>query len=198
MQFVHNGIPIHYTVKPRLKHSYISIDEYGDVHLKTPNVSKKFIEHLLDEKTDWILRQKAKNSRKKPVFMEEIEFFGQIHKIENIPELRMILYNMKTKTEQNFQKNLDRFYKEEALHYIPKRVEYYADKMGLKYHKIKFRKMKRRWGSCSKTKELTFNTNLIKRSKEFIDEVVVHELAHLVHFNHSKAFYNLIDRYLEN
>ena len=197
MQFVHNGILIHHIVNPRLKHSYISIDEYGDVYLKTPRVSKHFIEKLLNEKTEWILQKQEKNRRKKPLFGQEIELFGEIEQIKNIPELRHILNNIKNRSDQNIQKTIDRFYKEQAMVYIPKRVEYYARKMGLEYKQIKFRKMKRRWGSCSKTAELTFNINLVKRQKGFIDEVVVHELAHIVHFNHSKKFYSLIDRYLE-
>ena len=68
--------------------------------------------------------------------------------------------------------------------------------MGLEYNSIKYRKMKRRWGSCSSKKVLTFNTELMKLKKELIDYVVVHELAHLKHMNHSKQFHALVDRYL--
>lgn len=196
MLLVHNGIEIHHTIKPRLKHCYISIDEYGEVYLKTPKVSKKFIEELLEKKSKWIEKNVAKYNKKRPDFMYEIELFGEIEKIENIPELKKILDNIKVKTPQNYQRYIDNYYKELAKKYIPKRVEHYACKMGLQYRQINFRKMKRRWGSCSKDKKLTFNTNLMKKEKSFIDEVVVHELSHLVHFNHSKEFYNLMERYL--
>lgn len=197
MQFIHNGVTIHHTIKPRLKHSYISIDEYGEVHLKTPKVSKEFVFELLEKKAVWIAKHSQKNKHQKPLFAKEIEFFGAIENIENIPELRNILNNIKVKTPQNYQRHIDLFYKNLAKEYIPKRVEYFAKKMGLQYSRIGFRKMKRRWGSCSKDRVLTFNTNLIKRPKAFIDEVVVHELAHIVHFNHSKKFYKLMERYLE-
>lgn len=70
--------------------------------------------------------------------------------------------------------------------------------MDLHFNEVKYRKMKSRWGSCSSAKVLTFNTELIKTKKELIDYVVVHELAHLKHMNHSRAFHSFVDRYLPN
>ena len=51
-------------------------------------------------------------------------------------------------------------------------------------------------GSCNSKKVLTFNTELIKIKKELIDYVVVHELAHIQHMNHSRKFHDLVDKYL--
>ena len=68
--------------------------------------------------------------------------------------------------------------------------------MGLDYSEIKYRKMKSRWGSCSSKRVLTFNTELIKINKELIDYVIVHELAHIKHMNHSKQFHALVEKYL--
>ncbi len=70
--------------------------------------------------------------------------------------------------------------------------------MELDYREVKFRKMKSRWGSCSSLRVITFNSELIKVKKELIDYVVVHELAHLVHMNHSKNFHALVDKYISN
>jgi predicted metal-dependent hydrolase len=61
---------------------------------------------------------------------------------------------------------------------------------------IKYRKMKRRWGSCDSKNELTFNTQLLKLSSDLIDYVVVHELSHIKHKNHSKRFYETLKSYL--
>lgn len=54
------------------------------------------------------------------------------------------------------------------------------------------RKMKTRWGSCSRKGSISLNLHLVKLPEQCIKEVILHELCHLVHFNHSKAFYDLM------
>ena len=70
--------------------------------------------------------------------------------------------------------------------------------MNLSYSDLKFRKMKSRWGSCNSNGVITLNKKLIKTPEICIDYVIVHELAHLVHMNHSKKFHLLIDKYMSN
>jgi len=57
----------------------------------------------------------------------------------------------------------------------------------------KVRKMKRQWGNCSRKAEIKFNLNLIQYPEDCIDYVIYHEMSHLLHFNHSKAFYNVLE-----
>jgi len=83
-----------------------------------------------------------------------------------------------------------------SLEFIQERLEYYSSMMNLSYTKLKFRKMKSRWGSCNSRREITLNKELTRVNKELIDYVVVHELAHLRYMNHSKEFHNLVDVYL--
>jgi len=85
-----------------------------------------------------------------------------------------------------------------SMEYLRSRVVYFALKMGLEYKQLKFRKMKSRWGSCSSLGIITLNKRLIKTPDICIDYVVVHELAHLVHMNHSKKFHQLIDKYFDS
>jgi len=80
--------------------------------------------------------------------------------------------------------------------FITQRVEYFAKKMQLTYTKLQFRKMKSRWGSCNSRGEIVLNSELTKVAAPLIDYVVVHELAHLIHMNHSKAFHSLVQNYL--
>ena len=54
------------------------------------------------------------------------------------------------------------------------------------------KKMKTRWGSCSSKGNINLNLHLIKLPEQCIKEVILHELCHLVHFNHSKDFYALM------
>ena len=76
-----------------------------------------------------------------------------------------------------------------AAEVIPKRVEYYAPRIGVDYGRITIRKQKSRWGSCSAKGNLNFNCLLMLTRPEVIDSVVVHELCHRKEMNHSARFY---------
>lgn len=79
-----------------------------------------------------------------------------------------------------------------ALDYIPKRVEYYAGIIGVRFSRITIRNQRTKWGSCSAKGNLNFNCLLMLTPPEVIDSVVVHELCHIRHLNHSKEFYQLV------
>lgn len=81
---------------------------------------------------------------------------------------------------------------DEAGKIIPERVKYYASLIGVTYGRITIRNQKTRWGSCSAKGNLNFNCLLVKAPSEVLDAVVVHELCHRKHMDHSKEFYNEI------
>ena len=85
-----------------------------------------------------------------------------------------------------------------TLEFLQNRVEFYSSFMGLKYQDLKFRKMRRRWGSCSSSGIITLNKELLRLQEHLVDYIVVHELAHLKHMNHSKQFHALVAQYLPN
>lgn len=58
---------------------------------------------------------------------------------------------------------------------------------------VSVRKMKRRWGTCRSNGAILFNRQLIKKESDLIDSVIIHELCHLVHHNHGKDFYALLE-----
>ena len=67
------------------------------------------------------------------------------------------------------------------------------------YPILKIRTMKTRWGVCNrKIKSVTLNFNLIKYDYDCLDYVIVHELSHFVHFDHSKEFWNTVSKYYPN
>ncbi|RUM29735.1 MAG: M48 family peptidase [Aquifex sp.] len=84
------------------------------------------------------------------------------------------------------------WYKERAYEKIKERVEFYAQKRGLKYNCINITNAEKRWGSCSDKGNLNFSWRLIMAPLPVIDYVVVHELVHLVEKNHSKEFWNKV------
>ena len=85
--------------------------------------------------------------------------------------------------------------KKQAHKLIPERVEYYSKLSGISYGKIAIRLQRTCWGSCSARGNLNFNCLLVLMPPEILDSVVVHELCHRRHMNHSKAFYEEIDKY---
>ncbi|MBR6967631.1 MAG: M48 family metallopeptidase [Ruminococcus sp.] len=78
---------------------------------------------------------------------------------------------------------------EKALGVIPGRVKHYAEKLGVTYGRITVRNQKTRWGSCTSKGDLSFNCLLMAAPPEVLDSVVVHELCHRLHMDHSKKFY---------
>lgn len=81
-----------------------------------------------------------------------------------------------------------------AKQIILERVKYYAPKIGVTYNRITIRCQRTRWGSCSLKGNLNFNCLLVLFPIEAIDSVVVHELCHRKHMNHSPQFYAEIEK----
>lgn len=99
------------------------------------------------------------------------------------------------KSKEEFNKKIKKFFK----NYLTKRVEIHSKRMGLPLYKVSVKEMRTRFGSNSKyTKTLHFALSLMPFSSEIIDSVVIHELAHILVYNHSKAFYDVVYKYCPN
>ena len=83
--------------------------------------------------------------------------------------------------------------KAKAEEYIPPRVEYFAQKYGFYYKKIRISSATTRWGSCSSQKTLSFSYRLMQYGVDCIDYVIIHELCHLREMNHSHNFWKEVE-----
>ena len=77
--------------------------------------------------------------------------------------------------------------------YLPKRLKYCAEKVGMKYSRVRVGNQRSRWGSCSSRRVISLNWRIIFLEHEIGDYVLFHELAHLKHMNHSAKYWNLLD-----
>lgn len=91
---------------------------------------------------------------------------------------------------------LKKFYKKQAELYLTERMQLWSQVTNLKPQKLIFRSNQTRWGSCSSQKHISLNWKLICQSQSLIDYVIVHELCHLKHLNHSMEFWSLVESFL--
>lgn len=101
--------------------------------------------------------------------------------------------------EQALEQAVQRWQHRESLRFFPQRLAVCYDNLRslqLPFPEIRVRRMRSRWGSCSRSAVITLNTELIRMPVECIDYVLVHELCHLVEFNHSPRFYALQSHFL--
>ena len=203
----------HYThiVNPRLKHTYLSFDDEGTLVIRSPKVSQNYIEQLLLKKSAWINRSREKLLQKKGKRLqfrgeEQLYYLGQPYVLNltqnDKPGTKLVFDRQhfqlcyQAYDTARFQTHIDRFYKKQAEVFIPPLVEKYAQQMALSPSEIRFRKTKRQWGSCSGKNVLSFNSMLMKLPPEAIEYVIVHELAHIRHKHHQKAFWELVAKYI--
>lgn len=85
----------------------------------------------------------------------------------------------------------------EAKRILPQKTAFFAAKHGLKYQNVKINSSKTRWGSCSQKKNINFSLYLLLLPEKYIDYVVLHELTHTAHMNHSADFWQLLNSLCE-
>lgn len=88
------------------------------------------------------------------------------------------------------------WYREHARQKLAQRARMHAKRMGLTIGDVGVRDYRRQWGSCHQDGSVHFNWTIIIAPLSIIDYVVIHELCHLVHRNHSKQFWQLLGRHL--
>lgn len=111
-------------------------------------------------------------------------------------EKTIILQREKKKNIKEYSDDDIKLLRKKAKEILPAKVEYYAKTMQVEPASVKINSAKKRYGSCSGTNNLNFSLYLMDKDERFVDYVVVHELAHIKHHNHSKDFYRLIEQFM--
>jgi predicted metal-dependent hydrolase len=101
-----------------------------------------------------------------------------------------------TKDQNILKKALEKWYRRQAEKIILKRVEFYKHKFNVVPRQVKIKQQKKRWGSCTSKGDLLFNWRTIMAPSPVIDYIIVHELSHLIHKNHSGKFWKSVESIL--
>ncbi len=128
------------------------------------------------------------------VSQKQIDSFMQSKKewLENaIITQREQAKNAKAYTEKDIAE-----LRKKAKEILPVKVEHYSNIMGVRPTSVKINSAKKRYGSCSGKNSINFSLYLMDKDEDFINYVVVHELAHIKHHNHSKEFYAFVERFV--
>lgn len=100
-------------------------------------------------------------------------------------------------SKQNKEKK-DLYTREQFTKIVEKNANELIKQTQLVPNKIRIKNIKYAWGTCSSNRNITINYNLIKYNEDVIKYVILHELCHLKYMNHSKDFWNLIEKYMSN
>ncbi|GKT12969.1 MAG: hypothetical protein ISEC1_P1961 [Thiomicrorhabdus sp.] len=204
-------------VRTRRKNS-IALKQRSDgvVILVPSNFSNRRLMNLLNSHHDWLKQALScfeQRQLKKPALTlfkgeegELFDYFGKAYSLSIQPshssESWVLIENQhcyihlaeQRKVDQTQQvKNLiENFIKQQAQSHLLAKLNAYAEQIGVQFKSLTVKGYKSRWGSCYADGRIQFNWRLLQAPEWVIDYVVVHELCHLVHANHSKAFWDLV------
>ena len=200
-------------IKKEVKNISLKVKPTCEVTLTVPfETDEKYIAHILKKREAWIEQKIAffqsykQEHKKEYVSGESFKYLGKSYRLkviasehESVKLLRGYI-QLFVKNRDNYEKKeqlLNAWYRAKAFDYFSKIVEQYAPIVQKEVTSLKIRQMKSRWGSCNPSKGyINLNCELIKKPRSCIEYVIFHELAHLVHDNHSRAFYNYLNTYM--
>lgn len=102
--------------------------------------------------------------------------------------------NLSCKTKDEAKGIILNWYKKQAEEYIKNKVKYYEEILGVKSANIRIKNQNTLWGSCSSKRNLNFNLKIIMAPINIIDYVIIHELCHIKHMNHSLEFWKEVEK----
>jgi predicted metal-dependent hydrolase len=188
----------------KAKYLQLRITQFNQLEVVIPKrYSIKDGEKLIHDRIDWV-----KKYHKQLILAQKKEFFlfgNKIHieqsfnlflKKHRIRFSKNVLYlESPADTKITIGELYNLFLRNSAKKYFIERARFLAEKFHFNYKTIRIRGQSTRWGSCSSRGNLSFNYKLLRFKKEVIDYVIIHELCHTKEMNHSKRFWNLVEKY---
>ena len=192
------------------KNIYLCIKD-GQVILKLPLFeSKEKAVGFLISKSDWIKKNMSNRPKQEHGFSayedgEKIKLLGKEYTLELLDsnkyfkpyfsDNKIIAAVNESSTKERLVLSINKLLAEFAADKVDDAFQRLCPKTGLYPKKISIKKMKSRWSSCSSSGNISINFDIIYQDEECLDYVVIHELCHLKHMNHSKDFWELVEKF---
>jgi predicted metal-dependent hydrolase len=194
------------------KTASIYVERNGEVLVIAPSeLSKVQIEKVLEDKRRWIYRSLAEwqdlnSTRVKRQFVngEGFLYLGRSYRLKLVPQQSdpLVLKDGYFCLQSSLRKTplakeaFREFYREKCLGKISERVEFYQKSIDVEPKSIRVIDLQNRWASCTPAGRLNFHWKCVMAPMKIIDYIVVHELSHLIHADHSNRFWNEVDKLL--
>lgn len=181
----------------------IAIKPDLSIEVRAPlRMKQSEIEKFVLSKRDWIEKATAKMKAAAPApitYGSKIMFFGEELTVTEAECKKAVLSDSlllvpEGLSEDELKKHIAEFYRAEAQGYLPERVKEISLETGLSCSSLLINSAKTHWGSCTADR-IHLSCLLMAASPEAVDYVIIHELAHTVHHNHSKSFWALVEKH---
>jgi predicted metal-dependent hydrolase len=200
-------------VRKGVRHLNLRVRPEGEVVLSVPfDCTDEEIARLLQKREAWIaeklafFRRFASPEAREYVSGENMPYLGRNYRLKVIESTEegvslqrgyVQLFVKNRADRERKRRLLEGWYRARARVRFAKALDLYIPRIGVAPQAVTIRKMKSRWGSCSPaTGRVTLNLRLIEKPTACIEYVALHELAHLVHPNHDRAFYDFLDLHM--
>ena len=174
-------------IRTKRKGVSLMVNYEGALIVRAPvRASNYQIKQIIVKNQDWIEKQKVK--------AQETIRERKKNRLVNSEGVLILGKRMKPKGLSLANEALVKDWcKAKALKIIERKLNNFSEKFDLRYKKIRITNARTRWGSCSYDNSLNFSWKLITAPKKVVDYVLIHEMAHLRHKNHSKRFWDLVE-----
>lgn len=194
-----------YIIRTNRRSLSLTVSRTGELIVRAPKkLALDQIINFINEKEKWIEnKQKEIRSVYKVnaslINYEKFLFLGknvsklEVNKVKKAELNNDTLYFPVCETVDQVVGHALRWYKQSSAEVLKTRLDYFANLMDVHYESCSLTNSKNRWGSCDSSGNLKFNIRLAMLPHKVIDYIIIHELTHLLEFNHSKNFYKIIE-----
>jgi predicted metal-dependent hydrolase len=201
------SVPVELRRSKKAKHMSLRADVHGICVVAPTNESENIISDFVQSKAPWIFKTYQYYLRIKEKIGGEFQrdtilFLGNRYKIiltkDRVGQYAVVSENLMqitfhVKDRRTYKRYLHVWYKEQTRKILEERISLMSNQFQLSYNKVSVRALRSKWGSCSRNGNLSFNHLLAMLPIRIIDYIIVHELVHLIEFNHSKRFWRHVE-----